>query len=233
MICFVDFRISLEEELNLSLLGLTPIKIPKSPSLYEAICGHVDIQLNILNKEKKQVIVQKDIPAEFLNTLIKNNISFIKSSSSLSSTYPYDIFLNAFISEGYFVHNLKYTDIALLNEVKNKTLVNVSQGYTKCSILPLKEKVIVTSDKSIYNALTPHGFDILLLPPGDILLPEMNYGFIGGVGGMISSNTLALFGELSHYKYGDKLEDFLKKHNINVLSLKKGKLVDRGSLFVL
>lgn len=233
MVCFVDFRISSKEELNLSLLGLTPIKIPKSPLLYEAISGHVDIQLNVLNKSNRSVIVQKNIPTEFLTILKKNNISFVKSNSKLGYTYPNNIFLNAFISENYFVHNLKYSDKHLLKEVKNKIQINVSQGYTKCSILPLKEKVIVTSDKSIYNALIQHNFDILLLPPGDILLPNMNYGFIGGVGGMINTNTLAIFGELSHYKYGNELEQFLKSHSINIISLKKGKLIDRGSLFVL
>ena len=60
----------------------------------------------------------------------------------------------------------------------------------------------------------------------------MNYGFIGGIGGMLNENTLGTFGDINEYKYGNILMDFLKKHNITVLSLKPGKLIDRGSLFV-
>ncbi|MGL4774580.1 MAG: DUF6873 family GME fold protein, partial [Clostridium sp.] len=69
MICFVDYRISKEEEKNLSLLGFNPIKTPKCPLLYEAIDGHVDIQINIVDKENRIVVVHKDIPQEFLNKL--------------------------------------------------------------------------------------------------------------------------------------------------------------------
>ena len=41
-------------------------------------------------------------------------------------------------------HNLKYTDENLLSTQKNKTLISVSQGYTKCSVLPVNEKALLT-----------------------------------------------------------------------------------------
>ncbi|MGL5152340.1 MAG: DUF6873 family GME fold protein [Clostridium sp.] len=233
MICFVDYRITEEEEKKLSLLGFNPIKTPKCPTLYPAIDGHVDIQMNILDKNSRSIIVHKDMPSSFLKALEKNNVNYIFSEGSLGSKYPECIKLNAFVCENYFFHNLKFTDNALIRNVSQKIKVNVTQGYTKCSILPIKENVIVTSDKVIYKSAILNGFDCLLLPPGDILLPGLDYGFIGGVGGMIDSSTLALFGELSFYAYGNELLDFLTKHDISVISLKKGKLFDRGSLFVI
>ena len=55
MICFVDYRISDEELLSLKNLNFDIIKIPKDHNLYSAIDGHVDIQLNILNKSKRKL----------------------------------------------------------------------------------------------------------------------------------------------------------------------------------
>ena len=57
----------------------------------------------------------------------------------------------------------------------------LKQGYTKCSILPIREKAIITSDKNIAKELLNYDFDVLLLPSGDIILPSLNYGFIGAL----------------------------------------------------
>lgn len=231
MNCFIDYRATEEELLNLQKLNINPILVPKTDLVYQAINGHVDIQLNII--DKNTVIVHKSISSDFLFTLSKYNIKYLLSESSLSSKYPSDIILNALIMNNYFIHNLKFTDKNLLSSQKSKKLINVKQGYTKCSVLPLKEKVAITNDRGIYNSLLVEGFDMLLIPPGDILLPSLNYGFIGGVGGMISEDELALFGSLEYYKYGELIKDFIKKHKIKALPLKKGKLVDRGSLVLI
>lgn len=233
MICFIDYRTSNEEINNLQKLNLDIIKIPKCKKVYGAIDGHVDIQLNVLNKSSKEVIVHKDISTDFLNTLTSKNIKYTLSNSSLSNCYPDDIILNALILDSFFIHNLKYTDKTLLSLQKDKQLLDVKQGYTKCSVLPISNSAFITSDTGIYTVLSKLNMDVLLLPPGDILLPELNYGFIGGIGGIIDSGKLGIFGELEHYKYGDEVYKFLYKHNVEPISLKKGKLIDRGSLFVI
>lgn len=233
MHCFIDYRATNEEIYSLHSLGLNPIKVPKTPLVYEAINGHVDIQLNIISKKNNLVLVSKDIDETFLSELDRNNINYIKSYTSLMYKYPNDIILNALILDDYFIHNLKFTDKNLLESQKNKTLINVNQGYTKCSILPIRDKHIITSDNNIATTLSSHGFDVLLIPPGDIILPKLNYGFIGGTGGMINENTMAFFGELSNYSYGDEVYNFLYKLDVKPLSLRKGKLIDRGSLLTL
>ena len=50
---------------------------------------------------------------------------------------------------------------------------------------------------------------------------------------MISPDKIAFFGELDHYQYGTEVKSFLAKYGVTPIYLKKGKLVDRGSLFVL
>lgn len=230
MICFVDYRTTENEINSLKKLNYDVIKIPKDNNLYEAINGHTDIQLNIINKNT--IIVNKNINLSFKELLKAKNINFIESESTLSSKYPNNISLNAYITENYLVHNLKFTDKKILEYCKNKKSINVNQGYTKCSILPLREKAIITNDTGIYNTLKNENFDILLLPFGDIELSGFNYGFIGGVGGMISSDSMAFFGSLDNYAFGNEVKKFLYKYDIKPIYLSNTKLIDRGSLLV-
>lgn len=234
MYAFTDYRITDEEILNLSKLNIEVIKIPKCNRVYEAINGHPDIQINVLkNSTNNKLIVHKDISEDFRNILEEKNIKYIVSEKSLERSYPSDIILNALILKDYFIHTLAYTDENLFNSQISKINVNVPQGYTKCSVLPINENALITSDKGIYKVLKEYDFDILLLPPGDILLPSLDYGFIGGTGGMISNNRIAFFGELDCYKYGNEVKSFLTRHGVSPIYLKKGKLIDRGSLIVL
>ena len=230
MICFVDYRTTENEINSLKKLNYDVIKIPKDNNLYEAINGHTDIQLNILNKHT--LIVNKNINLSFKQLLETKNINFIESDNVLSSKYPSNISLNAYITDNYLVHNLKFTDKKILDYCKNKKNINVNQGYTKCSILPLREKAIITNDAGIYNTLKSEDFDILLLPFGDIELSGFNYGFIGGVGGMISNDSMAFFGSLDNYTFGNEVKNFLYKYDIKPIYLSNTKLIDRGSLLV-
>ncbi|GEP62504.1 hypothetical protein CBE01nite_02720 [Clostridium beijerinckii] len=234
MHCFVDYRITKEELLSLSKLDLKPILVPKCNDVYDAINGHPDIQLNVLKNDSfNKIIIQRNISENFKEILKLNDINYIVSKNTLSNTYPNDIILNSLILENYFIHTLKYSDENLLNSQNSKIHIDVPQGYTKCSILPVREKALITSDKGIFNSLKNYDFDILLLPPGDILLPSLNYGFIGGVGGMVSNNKMAFFGDLDSYTWGDQIKKFLFKYDVLPIALRKGNLIDRGSLFTL
>ncbi|WP_294385093.1 DUF6873 family GME fold protein [uncultured Clostridium sp.] len=233
MICFIDYRTSKSEINSLKKLNYEIIKIPKDSNLYEAINGHTDIQLNILNNHSKTVIINKNIDLSFKKLLKEKNINFIESDSTLSSKYPNNISLNAYITDNYLIHNLDFTDKKILDYCKNKKTINVKQGYTKCSILPVKENAIITNDKGIYDTLKNENFDILLLPFGDIELSGFNYGFIGGVGGMISDNSMAFFGSLDNYIFGNEVKKFLYKYDVKPIYLNNTKLIDRGSLLVL
>ncbi|MDD7794004.1 DUF6873 family GME fold protein [Clostridium sp. 'White wine YQ'] len=232
-IAFVDYRTSDEEMTNLSKYVDNIISVPKFSKLYSAIDGHPDIQLSLTNSEDFSLIVNKDIDLAFLDQLNNLDIKFKLSNGFIGSAYPENISLNAIVLKDYLIHNLKYTDFSLLDFSKDKVKINIKQGYAKCSTVILREKALITSDKGIYKTLIKYGFDILLLNPGDILLPGLNYGFIGGATGLLSSNKLGIFGDLSYYNQGNEVLKFLKKYDIEPISLRKGPLVDRGSLFTL
>lgn len=227
---FVDYRISKEEKYNLESLGCTVIVCPPFPLLYEAISGHPDILIHLINNKK--IIVHKDIDFNFIQLLKNLNLEVHYSLDSLKATYPYDIILNAVNLKDYFIHNLKFTDKNLLSNLSKKKLINVNQGYTKCSTAVIKNNAIITSDNSIYQALKSEPIDVLLLPAGDILLPGLNYGFIGGTCGRID-DKIVFYGTLEKYKYGDLVLDFLKKHQMTPFYLSDNPLIDRGSILFL
>lgn len=227
--CFVDSRISPKEFEKLSKENITIFKVPSSTKLYSAISSHPDIQINILNKNK--IIVHKEFYLNCSENL--SDVEIIFTDSTLESTYPNNIFLNAVNLKEFFIHNLKFTDKKLLDQVNDKTLINVKQGYTKCSCAIVNNNAIITSDVGIYNALKKYPIDVLGIPSGDILLPDMNYGFIGGCCGLISKDTLAFFGNIKHHSYGSDIEKFLIKHDVKPLYLSEEKLIDRGSILTL
>ncbi|QGU94959.1 hypothetical protein GOM49_07520 [Clostridium bovifaecis] len=225
----VDYRITDEEISNLLKFRYEILACPPCESLYAAVCGHPDMLLHII--DNASIMVHKDMPKEFIEVLKKSNINVFLSNSSLSSFYPYDIILNAVSISNLFVHYIDYTDENLLDIMsKTKNLIKVKQGYTKCSTAIVNAKAVITSDIGIAKALNKENIDILLLPPGDIELPGLNYGFIGGTCGLIEEKTMAFYGNLDCYTYGKDVINFLKKHKVEPFYLRKGKLIDRGSI---
>ena len=55
MIALIDYRTTEEEKKSLIKLGLEFIEVPRCPKVYDAIDGHVDIQLNILDKKEENL----------------------------------------------------------------------------------------------------------------------------------------------------------------------------------
>ncbi|AVP53946.1 hypothetical protein C3B72_01970 [Clostridium tetani] len=225
---FVDGRISIEEEYNLMSLEYNIIKCPIFSLLYYAISGHPDILIHVL--DEKNLILHKDIDKEFIKKLKNLNFNIKLSKNSLSSSYPMNIGLNAVNLSNVFIHNLKYTDPVLIENVKDKNLINVKQGYTKCSVAVVSDNAIITSDKIIAQKAKEVSIDVLLIPPGDIILPGLDYGFIGGCCGLIEKDLMAFFGDLNYFNYGNEIKEFLYKHNVKPIYLRKGKLIDRGSI---
>lgn len=226
---FVDYRISDEEFENLKKLNCKVIKCEPSSALYDAICGHPDILLHFINNNT--VIIHKETSNAFEYLLKKLKLTVMRSEKILMEKYPKDIILNGVNTTDFFMHNLANTDPILLENVKGKSLINVNQGYTKCSTVVLNQNAFITSDNSIYTALTTEGYDVLLIQPGHIHLPGLNYGFIGGTCGMYDSDTIIFYGSINHHPDKETILSFLKKHNVTPVYLSNSPLIDRGSIF--
>lgn len=224
----VDNRISQTEKENLKKLGLNIILAPTCNDIDKAISSHPDEVICKINQ--KSLVVYKNVPKTFICNLNKANIQIVMSEKALNNKYPYDVLLNGVTLENFFIHNIKFTDPILHKNISNKIIIDVKQGYSKCSTAVVTDSAIMTNDIGISKAARKHNIDALLLPPGDILLPGFDYGFIGGTCGLIDHNTLAFYGDLEKYKYKNKVLNFLHKYNIAPLYLSHNKLIDRGSI---
>ncbi|WP_242972948.1 DUF6873 family GME fold protein [Anaeromicrobium sediminis] len=228
----IDGRASVEIIKNLEKLNIKAIKTPKCKELYEAISFHVDILS--YKVDNTNIIVAPNIYDFIKEELCKNQINPIKGSAFLKSNYPYDIAYNVARVGRYAIHNFEYTDKLILDHLKkeNVELINVKQGYSKCSICIVNEKAIITSDQGIANSLKGHDIDVLLINAGHISLKGLDYGFIGGCTANMNNKQLLFTGTLSNHPDEIKILDFLKKYEIEPLFLSKENLIDLGTIFI-
>ncbi|MDU3457236.1 MAG: hypothetical protein E7F47_04975 [Peptoniphilus harei] len=154
----------------------------------------------------------------------------IPSHSSLTGKYPGDILLNAFAFKKIFIHNLKHTDQVILDYYKNRgyELVNIKQGYAKCSCL-VTEDFVITSDGGIYESLRDL-IPIYKIDHGQIKLQNFNYGFIGGASGVLGKKIF-FTGDLSHHSSYEEILKIINEYDYEIEILYKDPIEDYGTIF--
>ena len=200
-------------------------------ALQAPVQGHIDM-MALMTPDMKNVFVSKQT-----ENLVKPHVSAsIKViASDLSAKYPGDVLLNAVLTDKYLICNKKYVapellEYALMNRVE---VINVKQGYAKCSTVVLPDNVFITEDESIYDALTAKGLDVLKIEKGHVSLPGYSYGFIGGASAYFN-DTLYFFGNIENHPSFKAIEAFLTSHNINWTQLSdKEQLIDIGGILEL
>ncbi len=163
---------------------------------------------------------------------LTKEVLFKGDESKLGAAYPDDIRYNACSTGKYFIHNLKYTDSRLLQEAEaaGLKLINVPQGYAKCSIAVVSEDTIITYDKGIAK-IAEKEMDVLLIEEGHIELWGYNTGFIGGCSGLDPiHNELIFNGDLSQHPDYLKIREFVKAHGVKIKDFKGRPLTDIGSV---
>ena len=159
-----------------------------------------------------------------------SSILFKGDHTKVGKAYPEDIRYNAACTGKYFIHNLKYTDPELLQKAKDlgMTLINVKQGYTKCNTVVVSEDAIITSDMGIYKACKDL-LKVLLISPGQVLLAQMNTGFLGGASGKVG-REIVFNGDLSVHKDFKKIVDFIENEGLRAVWFCGEPLLDIGSV---
>lgn len=229
----VDGRIDDEIYNNLKKLNLKIIKTIKCEEVDESISYHPDIVIHPLNPNT--LVIAPNVFDYYVDKLAGMGIKLIKGEKTLSMQYPNDIAYNVGRLSRIAIHNFKHTDEKLKYylEKENLRLINVNQGYTKCSLAVLDEYTAITSDYPIYRVLTDLGFEILLIESGSILLEGQNYGFIGGTSGCLSGNKFMLSGSLNYHPNKDRILKFISKNKKELVLLSKKQIVDIGTIISL
>lgn len=187
---------------------------------------HPDILVHPL--PNGDIIVDRD-NFEYYREIFKDK-KIISSHSSLSAKYPGDIHLNAFVFKNFFIHNLKHTDQVILDYYKNRgyDLVNIKQGYAKCSCL-VTHDFVITSDGGIYETLKDL-IPIYKIDHGGIKLKNFNYGFIGGASGVLDKKIF-FTGDFSHHSSYEEILKIINKYDYEIEILSKDPIEDFGSIY--
>ena len=231
MICVCDYRTpasvldSLKKEFNI-------VQLPPDPSLPEAVCGHSDLLIFRLGNHlitRKSYYPAANGEIDFICG--QSALELILSDSAVGIKYPNDCGFCAAVSGKNLICRHSSTDreiLGLASELGYKIL-NVPQGYTKCSCAVLADGAIITADRGISTVTLKNGIDTLLISEGYVDLPGYSYGFIGGCTGLCG-NTLYFCGDLTSHPDADAIIAFAKKHGTECVSLGSGRLYDVGSL---
>ena len=226
---FIDNRMRDIEKNRLKELGYDLIEVPTNKNLYSEISSHVDIHVCKINEN---IILENS----FYNYL--NNDSYIRGNSSVYSKYPEDIKYNVCIVGDKAIHNFKYTDQKIVEILKenNYELIDVNQGYTKCSIAVIDENSIIISDKGLYDKLRNSCLDILYLDYelNIKLLSENGYssknGFIGGAISRID-DFIFVSGDLRKIDKENQIKEFIESKNLKIVDFKGLEVIDFGGIY--
>lgn len=150
----------------------------------------------------------------------------IRGETKLSPHYPNDIAYNVLIYKDFAFGKEDFLDPVVKKVLKDKNikLINVNQGYAKCSSAVTKNGVI-TADKGIYEALVKNGVNALKINEGHVKLKGYDYGFIGGASGIIDEK-LTFFGDVTQHPDFLKIKDFCEFSYIEDFEL-----TDVGTIF--
>lgn len=162
----------------------------------------------------------------------------MSGESFVCEKYPEDIKYNVCQIGKNVVHNFKYTDKKILEIIENKKLskINISQGYSNCSICVIDKNAVIVADSKIAGILQKFGIEVLCLDylPDVKLLDEDNNwskmnGFIGG-GITRIEDKIVVFGDLNKIDKQNKIRKFIKARNLEIVDFAGLDVVDYGGI---
>lgn len=225
-IAIIDLRMPLKARMKLKKMGYYLAEVPLHPKLDGPVKGHPDMMLFSYGKK---VIYEPHL--ERVAALLRNNgYECVKGERIKSSRYPENIIYDA-CSVGKSI--IRYEGRIEKNiENLKASFLRVKQGYVKCSIVPVGDKHIITSDKGIYdkwNVVGNRHASSLHIRPGYVKLPGYKTGFIGGSSG-VHKDKVFFTGSLKTHPDGELIREFIEMRGKKVVELYEGPLYDTGSI---
>ena len=204
------------------------IRTKANKSVLKGLDNHPDILVHPL--PNGDLVVDRD-NFDYYKKIFPDK-KVIPSYLSLSAKYPRDIHLNVFAFKKIFIHNLKHTDQVILDYYKNRgyEMVNIKQGYAKCSCL-VTHDFVITSDGGIYETLKDL-IPIYKIDHGQIKLQNFNYGFIGGATGVLGKKIF-FTGDFSHHSSHEEILKIINKYDYEIEILSKDPIEDYGSIYII
>ena len=208
-------------------LSIKVVKVNENSLLDAPVSQHADILCNYVGKST--FLVDKN-QTELCKFLEDNNGKYV-IIENIQSPYPDDCLLNFADIGDYVICNKSILTEEIVKSLPNKTIIDVKQGYSKCSVCICGYNTIITDDKSVYNAVLQYdNINSLLIEKGSVRINKYDYGFIGGCCGLIDKNVILFNGDLSLHSDFDKIKNFLYDNDIKYIDIKGKPLTDIGSI---
>jgi len=213
---------------NLSRYDIEPITIGPTDRLPEPLSGHADLQVFPMGDV---LYCNPDISTSFVDK-IGHYCEIVLCSTQLGSepvkTIPYCVADTGAVA----FHRTKYTDTDIKCALKSAEipLMDVPQGFARCSIMIVSRHHIITADAKVHRIAQIAGIDSLLISPGNIAIRGYRYGFIGGASGVVGG-TVFLTGTIDHHPDREIILQFIEKAGQSLVILSGIRAADIGSMF--
>jgi hypothetical protein len=214
---------------NLNKCGFEVYPTCADENVLSGLNFHPDMQMARVGRE----VICCPAVYEYLKEIFKKtDLKLICGKKETGCNYPNDVAYNIKVAGNYAFHNFEYTDEVLMNKLEGITKIDVTQGYSGCSICYIGDNALMTSDTVIYEASQKNGIDALLIEPGHIVLNGFDYGFIGGAS-FYNDGTVYFFGNIISHPQYEQIKNFCIKHKTKIHTLSDGPLFDYGSAVTL
>ena len=216
----------------LERLGIEVIPTERDLSLPAPVAYHGDLQLCHLGGN--QVILEPGA-APLKRSLEEKGFRCRVTCRQGGNRYPEDVHLGILLLNrcGFGFLEAAAPEILVSLLLDNWELVFSRQGYARCSVCVVGERLAITADRGLARLLEEKGIECLLVEPGDILLEGYDTGFLGGCCGLLAPDLLIFTGSLNRYREGEKVRSFLIRHHIRWMELMDGPMMDIGGILPL
>lgn len=233
MLALIDYHADSSLLSSLEDCGFEPVLIPAADYLQKGVASHTDMLIFIGFGRLFCHAHYYKVNKELIDRIIRiSSLELVLSNEPTGIDYPKDVLFNACIVGKKLICNKKTVSKLILDTAAESKydVINVPQGYTKCSVCVVSDNAIITADKAISKACSAAGMDVLLITQGHISLPPYDHGFIGGASGLYGNN-IYFCGSLDSHPDADRIIDFCSSHSMSTVSLSKNVLWDVGTIF--
>lgn len=222
--CIISFS---DKEILAEMLkrGYSCIGVKESGCVSAPISTHSDVLY--LKVKDNEILASACQKANF--PMLEKAGYTVTAVDNFKPGYKTESYLNYIVCKDKIICNQQ---TALITDTE-KNIINVKQGYTRCSTIHVNDNAFITDDDNIYNTLISNGADCLKVKKGEVKLSGYDYGFIGGASVKLNEEEILFFGDIKNQKDKTAVVEFLRKYNMKPLFIKNKQLTDIGSALIL
>lgn len=217
-------------ESALTALDMDVLWLCDNPYIDTRLAGHADLSAIRLGKKiiASRYIIEN---SNYVNYLTNKGYDILPACAVQGKKYPADSNLCACVAGSSLIHNLHYTDPAILDIFQGKK-IHVGQGYAKCSCCVVADDCLISADSGIEQAVYKHNIELLKIKAGDIVLDGFDYGFIGGAS-IVIDDAVLFTGMLADEHDRHCVEVLVRNRGKQPIYLSHGRIFDIGGAIVL